>query len=109
MKCEHAVAGEHAADCGPGCYFIEWFNNHTVAHLNYTCPCGCGETCFFQIATGEKKNGAWQWDGNEDAPTLTPSIQQVSGCKQKPGWHGYLIAGQWSTVGNPPQHPRANG
>lgn len=29
----------------------------------------------------------WWWDGNEEAPTLDPSIAP-------PGWHGYLRAGR---------------
>lgn len=33
-------------------------------------------------------NRVWGWDGNEDAPTLQPSIQV-------PGyWHGFLEAGR---------------
>lgn len=31
----------------------------------------------------------WTWDGNHDAPTLTPSINHV-GC-----WHGFLRAGEF--------------
>jgi len=30
----------------------------------------------------------WQWDGNREAPTLTPSINWVG------VWHGYMRAGQ---------------
>lgn len=30
----------------------------------------------------------WIWDGNETAPTLTPSIANVG------GWHGFMQAGQ---------------
>ena len=30
----------------------------------------------------------WGWDGNEDKPTLTPSIHEPE-C-----WHGHLIAGR---------------
>jgi hypothetical protein len=30
----------------------------------------------------------WQWDGNREAPTLTPSINWVG------VWHGYLTAGK---------------
>lgn len=30
----------------------------------------------------------WGWDGNKDAPTLTPSIHRVG------HWHGYLRAGR---------------
>jgi hypothetical protein len=33
-------------------------------------------------------NRVWGWDGNLDAPTITPSIHH-------PGiWHGYMTAGQ---------------
>jgi hypothetical protein len=34
----------------------------------------------------------WQWDGNREAPTLTPSINWVG------VWHGYLRAGQLVTA-----------
>ena len=30
----------------------------------------------------------WSWDGNEDAPTLTPSLHAVG------IWHGWVRAGQ---------------
>lgn len=30
------------------------------------------------------------WDGNEQEPTLTPSI----GCDQRCGWHGHIIKGE---------------
>lgn len=33
--------------------------------------------------------GPWGWDGNEDAPTITPSIWT------KGHWHGYLTAGEF--------------
>ena len=35
---------------------------------------------------------SWLWDGNEDYPTLTPSI----GCgpKNEKDWHGYMTAGR---------------
>lgn len=32
----------------------------------------------------------WQWDGNHEQPTLSPSILHHS----KPEWHGYLRAGK---------------
>lgn len=34
----------------------------------------------------------WNWDGNEDKPTLSPSIHHV-GC-----WHGYIRAGRMVSV-----------
>lgn len=33
----------------------------------------------------------WNWDGNEDAPTLVPSIQIGK-------WHGYLLSGKFVAV-----------
>ena len=41
---------------------------------------------------GEQANGAsWEWCGNREAPTLTPSINA-----QRPvgGWHGWLTGGE---------------
>jgi hypothetical protein len=40
--------------------------------------------------TGRPVNGghSWEWDGNEDRPTLTPSVNSV-GC-----WHGWIRAGR---------------
>lgn len=35
----------------------------------------------------------WNWDGNREAPTITPSILDVV-----TGWHGYLRAGQLESV-----------
>jgi hypothetical protein len=37
---------------------------------------------------GTQANYAWAWDRNEDAPTVTPSINIQHG-----HWHGYLTAG----------------
>jgi hypothetical protein len=36
-------------------------------------------------ATAETK---WQWDGNEDAPTITPSINVIG------QWHGWMRNGE---------------
>lgn len=60
-----------------------------VHHLCFVCPCGCGELHIIAM----KKGGGygWEWDGNEQDPTLTPSIQATTGCR----WHGYLKKGKW--------------
>jgi hypothetical protein len=39
--------------------------------------------------TGPNNHAAWGWDGNEDEPTLTPSIH----CHDH--WHGFLTKGQF--------------
>lgn len=66
-------------------------------YLAYVCPCGCGQpraipTAMNPGATAGR--GPWTWDGNEDVPTLTPSIQHRDACQ----WHGFLTVGQWVTV-----------
>lgn len=89
--------GKHNAyfrrDLAPGS--MEWGcdgsgnNHHSII---YICPCGCGMVGHVSV-NKTKEQGAWQWDGNTEKPTLTPSILHTSGCK----WHGYLTAGIWES------------
>lgn len=60
-----------------------------ISALIFTCPCGCGEISAVNISPPADKG--WQWNGNRDLPTLTPSIQRTEGCH----WHGYLTAGEF--------------
>jgi len=42
---------------------------------------------------GQNQNGGraqWDWDGNRETPTLSPSINCESHC----GWHGYIRNGR---------------
>lgn len=59
--------------------------------ISFLCPCGCGDLCGIKVRDdGQQINGAWAWDGNHDAPTVSPSILI------KPDhWHGYLTAGEF--------------
>ena len=57
-------------------------------YLNFTCPCGCGVASMIPVTTVPGGHG-WKWDGNEEKPTLSPSIQKLTPCR----WHGYLRAG----------------
>ncbi len=37
----------------------------------------------------------WQWDGNRESPTLSPSILVWGNGREKPAtWHGFLRAGK---------------
>jgi hypothetical protein len=65
--------------------------------LKYVCPCGCGDENMLPIA-GQR---AWLWDGNEDAPTVTPSIRRLNGCH----YHGHLTAGTWTFEGDSGRAP----
>lgn len=40
------------------------------------------------LNAGTNNGHSWQWDGNEDTPTLTPSINAEG------MWHGYVTAGR---------------
>jgi len=45
------------------------------------------------------KQKPWTWDGNKEAPTLSPSILHWGNGKDKPAsWHGYLRAGKLEVV-----------
>jgi hypothetical protein len=37
---------------------------------------------------------AWAWDGNRDAPTISPSIHRLPVVGFKAGWHGFMRAGR---------------
>lgn len=46
-----------------------------------------------------KDGSHWTWDGNREAPTLTPSILHWGGGRGQPAtWHGYLRAGKLETT-----------
>lgn len=69
-----------------------------IAGIGFRCPCGCGMEGYLPIrAQGSPRTEApeWEWDGNELAPTLYPSVYN-SGLPCQ--WHGWLRAGQWVTA-----------
>jgi hypothetical protein len=59
------------------------------------------ETCMLPIVKqGESKSGVrWEWNGNKENPTLTPSILHWGHGRDKPAtWYGYLTDGKLVTV-----------
>lgn len=77
-----------------------------MGRLDFACPRGEGRCGAIIIGNGFKPlNGphSWTWDGNVAAPTLTPSINCLTGKTGNPnypeevyagcGWHGFLTAG----------------
>lgn len=68
--------------------------------MAFKCPCGQDvhqrghdSISVRTAAAGGQGDGFWTWDGNQDAPTLAPSIQRTEGCM----WHGWLQNGEWHT------------
>lgn len=56
------------------------------------CP-GCGEASALPLYPWEGRSRwqHWEFDGNRERPTLSPSVHHADGC----GWHGYLRNGVW--------------
>lgn len=75
--------------------------------IAFGCPCGQAKDDFHHrynvslhiTPPGQPKESvedhpAWEWDGNWEAPTLTPSIQRQGACN----WHGHLKKGVFESV-----------
>lgn len=70
--------GSEAPDVSPG-------------RLMFKCPCGCGSVAGIRVA-GEHR---WEWNGDLEKPTTSPSIRISGGNRPEGGdcWHGYLTDG----------------
>ena len=71
------------------------------AFMAFKCPCGADQcrkrthdSIPVRVGAPQPDQHNWGWDGNLDAPTLTPSIHRTGDC----GWHGHLQAGMWRSV-----------
>lgn len=67
----------------------------TPGDRRFVFGCPRGRTCAVALRPDTLPNGAsWEWNGNEQSPTLTPSINCVGGC----GWHGFVTNGEMTGV-----------
>lgn len=84
-----AVRVDHWKDLvAPGSFMFD----EGMRSLIYVCPCGCGSEgalTLRPVREGSDPHPSWEWNGNPDLPSLTPSILRTLGCK----WHGYLTDG----------------
>lgn len=62
-----------------------------VAGMFFKCPCGCGKVSALSFKPDIPP--AWQWDGNRESPTLTPSVHDNP--QGVTHWHGFLTNGEW--------------
>lgn len=89
-----------------GTFDIEPFNNvdgypTATAHILFECP--NAKRCSVLLGPGPALRPApdrchvWQWDGNRERPTITPSINCIAEKDGKPtggcGWHGFITNG----------------
>jgi len=66
-----------------------------VRYLLFRSPDGTerGWLSHIPLSPEAKPGPVWQWDGNEAAPTITPSIHRMPSWN-KPGWHGWMRQGE---------------
>ena len=72
---------------GDYCFVSDTSNN--TAGIAIKCP-GCGSESYLSVKKDYPPPN-WEWNGNEEKPTLTPSVHSVGCC----GWHGWLRDGEW--------------
>lgn len=71
----------------PGAFEFYKAGERFPAGMIYSCPCGCGVQG--ALAFRPHESPSWEWDGNREKPTLTPSVHHVG------HWHGWLTGGVW--------------
>lgn len=84
-------------------HFADGYDGTPDVALLFGCPCGCGALKAVNLkpypADKPDPHPVWQWDGNRESPTLTPSIliHQMNERAEKIGehWHGFLTAGEF--------------
>lgn len=65
----------------------------------FGCPLRPGEYCTVPLSRPNGYKGAvWNWDGDKEEPTLSPSIHCLTEYEGKPsagcGWHGHIKKGK---------------
>lgn len=83
-----------AADAQPGDFEFYKSGDRYPAGMTFVCPCGCG--MLGALAFRPHPSPSWEWDGNEAAPTLKPSVHIIPDGKTH--WHGWLTGGVWRSV-----------
>lgn len=67
----------------------------------FLCPCGCDSLFSIAYKPYQGCGPVWNWDGNEDSPTVTPSIlvYQMNAKGERIGehWHGFLTNGEFKS------------
>lgn len=78
--------------------FCDGYDGTRDVSILHGCPCGCGVLGAISLKRyGNSERPVWQWDGNREKPTLTPSILiyqlDENGNVTGEHWHGYLTEG----------------
>ena len=87
-----AVRIEGRTPAAAGEFRIDNDEQGRAARLVFACPCGCDSIGAINL----KPHGAqpsWDWDGDREKPTCSPSIRFSVSRDDMDHWHGYLTAG----------------
>lgn len=69
-----------------------WIDQPSPVQFAHHCP-KLG-VCIQDVTLGEAVYPFWHWDGNEERPTLTPSVHCDHSARC--GFHKTLTAGEWT-------------
>lgn len=78
-ECEEGPPGSFFIETNPTGNRLMW---HKLPDGNY------GVIWLRPVPEGMAAHPSWEWDGNEDKPTLKPSVHAVG------RWHGYFTNGR---------------
>ncbi len=79
----------------PGAFEYYRSGERYPAGMIYCCPCGCGRAGTLRFRPRADPGPSWQWDGDIEKPTLTPSVHDNP--QGTTHWHGWLTAGVWKS------------
>jgi hypothetical protein len=76
--------------------FIGDDGNGNPKWMAFPCQGVVRETCHIALRPSQKNavGASWEWDGNREAPTITPSVN----CEKVCGWHGWIRNGQFESI-----------
>lgn len=74
-------------------YYEGTKGDNRICGMIFVCPCGCGHESALDFRREDRAefHPSWEWDGNKEAPTLSPSVHRVG------HWHGWLRNGVWES------------
>lgn len=75
-----------------GDFMFATSQNNEPSSLLFICPCGCGKLRSVALKP-RAASPSWDWNGDKEKPSLTPSINCLTGCQ----WHGWLTNGVFTS------------
>lgn len=87
MQCRRKLFPGAITEPGDFCWGFSESTDDRPSHIHLIEPPGF----YVRLPIAPTPNG-WDWDGNRDQPTLTPSIRTCRGLDGT--WHGFLRRGE---------------